>query len=72
MKDKFNEHRHTIDNSNTAVEHFLSFPSHTLLMTCNQSPLKNIFSNHDSICKAKEAFLISKGKTLVPHGLNNP
>ena len=33
-------------------------------------PIEKIFSNRDSISKAKEAFLISKGRTLVPHGLN--
>ena len=33
-------------------------------------PIEKIFCNRDSICKAKEAFLISKGRTLVPHGLN--
>ena len=32
-------------------------------------PIEKIFSNRDSIRKAKEA-LISKGRTLVPHGLN--
>ena len=35
LKDRFNEHRRTIDNPNTkskpaiAAEHFLSFPNHT-------------------------------------------
>ena len=33
-------------------------------------PIEKIFSNRDSIRKAKEAFLISKCRTLVPHGLN--
>ena len=33
-------------------------------------PLELIHSNRDSIRKAREAFLISKGKTLEPHGIN--
>ena len=33
-------------------------------------PIEKIFSNRDSIRKAKEAFLISKGRTIVPQGLN--
>ena len=47
LKDRFNEHRRTIDNPNTkskpttAAEHFLSSPNHTAndmqLMTCNVS-----------------------------------
>ena len=67
LKDRFNEHRRTIDNPNTkskpttAAEHFLSSPNHT----ANDMQL-----NRDSMRKAKEAFLISKGRTLVPHGLN--
>ena len=28
------------------------------------------FSNRDSVRKAREAFLISKGRTLLPHGLS--
>ena len=33
-------------------------------------PLELITSNRDAIRKAREAFLISKGKTLEPFGLN--
>ena len=33
-------------------------------------PLELITSNRDDIRKAREAFLISKGKTLEPFGLN--
>ena len=75
LKDRINEHRRTIDNPNTkskpttAAEHFLSFPNHTA-NDMQLIPIENIFSNQDSIRKAKEAFLISKGRTLVPHGLN--
>jgi len=33
-------------------------------------PLELIHSNRDSIRKAREAFLISKGKTLEPQKIN--
>ena len=33
-------------------------------------PIEKIFSNRDSIRKAREAFLIQKGKTINPDGLN--
>ena len=76
LKDgRFNEHRRTIDNPNTiskpttTAEHFLFSPNHTA-NDMQLIPIEKIFSNRDSICKAKEAFLISKGRTLVPHGLN--
>ena len=76
LKDRFNEHRRTIDNPNTksksttAAEHFLSSPNHTA-NDMQLIPIENIFSNRDSIRKAKEAFFfILKGRTLVPHGLN--
>ena len=71
LKDRFNEHRRTIDNPNTkskptsAAEHFLSSPNHT----ANDMQLihiENIFSSRDLIRKAKEAFLISKGRTSWP------
>ena len=75
LKDRFNEHRRTIDNPNTkskpttAAEHFLSSPNHTA-NDMQLIPFEKVFSNRDSIRKAKEAFLISKGRTLVPHGFN--
>ena len=53
----------------TAAEHFLSSPNPTA-NDMQVIPIEKIFSNRDSIRKAKEAFLISKGRTLVPHGLN--
>ena len=61
LKDRFNEHRRTIDNSNTkskpttAAEHFLSSPNHTA-NDMQLIPIEKIFSNRDSIHKAKEAF----------------
>ena len=75
LKDRFNEHRRIIDNPSnkskptTAAEHFLSSPNHTandMLLI----PIQKIFSNRDSIRKAREAFLIQKGKTIDPDGLN--
>ena len=75
LKDRFNEHRRTVDNPNnkskstTAAEHFLSSPNHTandMILI----PIEKIFSNRDSIRKAREAFLIQKGRTIDPDGLN--
>ena len=75
LKDRFNEHRRTIDNHNTkskpttAAEHFLTAPNHTA-NDMQLIPIKKVYSNRDSIRKAREAFLISKGRTLSPYGLN--
>ena len=33
-------------------------------------PIEKVFSNRDSIGKAREAFLIEKGRTLDPDALN--
>ena len=58
LKDRFNEHRRTIDNPNTkskpstAAEHFLSSPNHTA-NDMQLIPIENILSNQDSIRKAK-------------------
>ena len=75
LKDRFNEHRRTIDNPNTksrpttAADHFLTAPNHTAT-DMQLIPIEKVFSNRDSVRKAREAFLISKGRTLLPHGLN--
>ena len=76
LKDRFNEHRRTIDNPNTkskpttAAEHFLSSPNHTA-NDMQLIPIEKIFSNRDSIrVRPKKLFLILKGRTLVSHGLN--
>ena len=75
LKDRFNEHRRTIDNPNskskptTAAQHFISSPNHTA-NDIQLIPIEKVFSNRDSIRKAREAFLILKGRTLVPDGLN--
>ena len=53
LKDRFNEHRRTIDNPNTkskpttADEHFLSSPNHTA-NDMQLIPIEKIFSNRDS------------------------
>jgi len=78
LKDRFNEHCRTIDNPNnkskpttaaTAAEHFLSSPNYTA-NDMQLIPIGKIFSNRDSIRKAREAFLIQKGRTIDPDGLN--
>ena len=33
-------------------------------------PIEKIFSDQYSIRKAREAFLVQKGRTIVPDGLN--
>ena len=47
------------------------------MIQCNRTandmiliPIEKIFSNRDSIRKAREAFLIKKGRTIDPDGLN--
>ena len=75
LKDRFNEHRRTIDNPNTkskpttVAQHFLSSPNHTA-NDMQLIPIEKVFSNRDSIRKAREAFLILKGRTIDPEGLN--
>ena len=75
LKDRFNEHRRTLDNANTkskpttVAEHFLSSP-HNISKDMQLIPIEKIFSNRDSIRKAGEAFLILKGRTIDPNGLN--
>ena len=65
LKDRFNEHRRTIDNPDakseptTAAKQFLSSPNHT----ANDMQLISIektFPNRDSIREAREAFFNSK------------
>ena len=75
LKDRFNEYGRTIDNPNnistptTVAEHFLSTPNHTS-NDMQLIPIEKIFSKRDSIRKAREAFLILKGRTTDPHGFN--
>ena len=71
LKDRLKEHRRiigTVGNPNnkskptTIAEHFLSSPNHTA-NEMQLIPVKKIFFNRDSICKARKAFLIQKGRT---------
>ena len=53
----------------TVAEHFLSSP-HNISKDMQLIPIEKIFSNWDSIRKAREASLILKGRTIDPNGLN--
>ena len=77
MSDRFGEHRRTIekaiakqqiDQPTAAADHF-TFPAHSV-DNIELIPLELITSNRDAIRKAREAFVISKGKTLEPFRLN--
>ena len=73
LKERFNEHRRPIINTSsynpTAVSrHFITgnhTVNHMLLI-----PLEKLYTNRDSVRKAREAFLIHRGNTLEPAGLN--
>ena len=52
-----------------SAEHFLSSPNHAA-NDMQLIPIEKIVSNRDSIRKAREAFLIQKGRTIDPNGLN--
>ena len=75
MKNRFNEHRRTVNNSNntsrptTVSEHFLSNPNHTAT-DMQLIPIEKSFSSRDSIRKAREATLIIRAKTIEPYDLN--
>ena len=72
LKDRFNEHRRRVDKQTnrskptTVSEHFLSNDHSDMLLI----PLELIKSNRDSVRKAREAYLIDRGQTLEPLGLN--
>ena len=53
----------------TAVSEHFSLPDHST-KDIEFIPLQLIISDRDSIGKAREGFLISKGKTLEPYGMN--
>ena len=77
LSDRFGEHRRAIEKAithrhidqPTAVSDHFILPGHSI-NDIELIPLELIHSNRDSIRKAREAFLISKGKTLEPHGIN--
>ena len=75
--DRFGEHRRAIEKAlkqrhidqPTAVSDHFSLPGHSI-NNIELIPLELINSNRDGIHKARKAFLISKGKTLEPYGMN--
>lgn len=75
LKDRFNEHRRPVDNPNSrssptnVSEHFIFSTNHSA-SDMQLIPLETIFSNRDSIRKAREAVLIIRAGTLEPSGLN--
>ena len=77
LGDRFGEHRRAIEKAiqrhhiyhPTAVSDHFSLPGHSI-NNIELIPLELIKSNRDGIRKAREALLISKGKTLEPHGIN--
>ena len=79
LSDRFGEHRRTIKkaiqqrhiNQSTAVSDHFSLPGHSI-NNIELITLELIKSNRDGIRKAKEALLISKGKTIEPHGIEDP
>ena len=75
--DRFGEHQRVvekafaqrdIDQPTTVSDHF-TLPGHSL-NNLGLIPLELINTNRDAIRKAREAFLIYKGKTLEPSGIN--
>ena len=74
LKDCFNEHRRPVDkrtNSSkptTVSEYFLCNNHNATDMQL--IPLEFVKSNRDGVRKAREAYLIERGQTLEPHGLN--
>ena len=77
LGNRFGEHRGAIEKTitqehidqPTAVSDHFTLPAHSM-DNIKLAPLELITSNRDAIRKAREAFLISKGKTLEPSGLN--
>ena len=74
LKDRFNKQRRPVDkqtNSSkptTVSEHFLCNNHNATDMQL--IPLELVQSNRDSVRKAREAYLIERGQTLEPQGLN--
>ena len=74
LTDRFNEHRRLVDRPTpssrpTAVsDHFLSDPHSP--NDIELVPLELIHSSRDALRKAREAYLIERGQTLEPKGIN--
>ena len=79
LSDRFGEHRHSIEKARnphrvyhpTAVSDHFSLPDHSI-KDIELIPLELIYSERNRIRKTREGFLISKGKTLEPYGMNRP
>ena len=69
LKDRFNEHRRPVDESNIFSEHFLSHSDHPYT-DMQLIPLEKIHSSRDSVRKARESQLIGKAMTLESNGLS--
>ena len=77
LSDRFGEHRRAVEKAitqsdidqPTAVSDHFTLPGHSL-NNLELIPLELINSNRDAIRKAREAFLIYRGKTLEPSGMN--
>ena len=74
LKDRFNEHRRPVDNPSniskptTVSEHFLTNDHSANDITL--IPLELTKSSRDSVRKAREAYLIERGKPPEPLGIN--
>ena len=77
LNDRCGEHRCSIEEARNPhhfyhptadLEHF-SLPAHSI-KDIEHIPLELINSDRDGIRKAREGFLISKGKILEPYGMN--
>jgi len=72
LKDRFNEHRRPVDKPTNIFkptafsEHFFSNNNYDMQLV----PLELIYSNHDCLRRAREAFLIGKGQTFETLCLN--
>ena len=77
FSDRFGEHRRSIEEARnphhfyhpTAASDHFSLPDHSI-KDIEHIPLELINSDRDGMRKAREGFLISKGKTLEPNEMN--
>ena len=74
LKDRFNEHRRPVDRPTpssrpTAVSEHFNADDHSST-DMELIPLELIHSSRDAIRKAREAYLIERGQTLEPKGIN--
>ena len=77
LSDRFREHRRSLEKARnphhfyhpTTVSDHFSLPDHSI-KDIELIPLDLINSDRDGNRKARDGFLISKGKTLEPYGMN--